>query len=130
MPRANRNRCFDKSMRKNKLDFQSVAWFILCGTVERAGGFVSGILALLYFLMMVPPVGATGPAFATTHSMLAARDDCSPVSRMLRTVNQAGWFTGITRATGSKSTCVVDINDASCRNDPAESAGSSVQYAV
>ncbi len=83
-----------------------------------------------YFLMMIPPTGGVGPVFATTHSMLAARVEAVPVSSTLRTVSQAGRFTGICWATGLNSTAVVDTDDASCRNDPADSAGSSVQYTV
>jgi len=49
-------------------------------------GLVFGIIAPIYFFMMIPPTGGTGPAFATTHSMLSAREDGSPLSRMLRTV--------------------------------------------
>ena len=50
------------------------------------GSLFGGRCALPYFFLMIPPTGGAGPAFATTHSMLAARDDCSPVSRMLWTV--------------------------------------------
>jgi len=91
---------------------------------------VFGIIAACYFFLMDPPPGGVGPEFAATHFRAMAGADSSPLSRSARTVRYVLWFFVIIRRIGSKSSAVAEVEEASCRSDPMESAGSSGQYAV
>ena len=49
--------------------------FLMVRRIRQNRGLVFGIIALIYFLVILPRAGGTGPAFETRQLRLAARDD-------------------------------------------------------